>query len=108
MEHETDEVFVVGHRCPLCNWTMTAKPKPPTLREWLGDRVSELGRWAEVLREQPVPAGQLTSWEWFLSESLRPAVWMLRAAEKDGNQQVFGPRDMVDFVTRWDDFLGDC
>jgi hypothetical protein len=37
---------------------------PPTLREWLGDRVSELGRWADVLREQPVPAGWIKRWEW--------------------------------------------
>jgi len=39
-------------------------PKPPTLREWLGDRVSELGRWADVLREQPVPAGLFLRFEW--------------------------------------------
>lgn len=37
---------------------------PPTLREWLGDRVSEFGRWAEVLREQPVPAGWISEWRW--------------------------------------------
>jgi hypothetical protein len=36
-----------------------SEPKPPALREWLGDRVSELGRWAEVLREQPVAAGHI-------------------------------------------------
>jgi hypothetical protein len=41
-----------------------SEPKPPTLREWLGDRVSELGRWAEVLREQPVPAGKVGAWTW--------------------------------------------
>jgi hypothetical protein len=40
----------------------TPRPKPPTLREWLGDRVSELGRWAEVLREQPAPAGWIAEW----------------------------------------------
>lgn len=38
--------------------------KPPTLREWLGDRVAELGRWADVLRDQPVPAGCVSRWEW--------------------------------------------
>jgi hypothetical protein len=37
---------------------------PPTLREWLGPRVSELGRWTDVLREQPVPAGWIKRWEW--------------------------------------------
>lgn len=42
----------------------SAEPKPPTLREWLGDRVAELGPWAEVLREQPVPAGQIVAWHW--------------------------------------------
>lgn len=36
------------------------EPKPPTLREWLGDRVLELGPWANVLREQPVPAGHIS------------------------------------------------
>lgn len=41
-----------------------APPQPPTLREWLGDRVAELGRWADVLREQPVPAGMIVAWEW--------------------------------------------
>lgn len=38
--------------------------RSPTLREWLGDRVSELGRWADVLREQPVPAGWIVRLEW--------------------------------------------
>jgi hypothetical protein len=36
-----------------------SEPKPPTLREWLGDRASELGRWAEVLRPLPEPAGHI-------------------------------------------------
>lgn len=39
-------------------------PTPPTLREWLGDRVGELGPWADVLREQPVPAGWVREWQW--------------------------------------------
>lgn len=43
---------------------VTAPPSPPTIREWLGDRVSELGRWADVLREQPVPAGSIVEWRW--------------------------------------------
>lgn len=38
--------------------------KPPTLREWLGDRVSELGPWAGVLREQPVACGFVSRCEW--------------------------------------------
>lgn len=39
--------------------------KPPTLREWLGsDNVAVLGEWADVLREQPVPAGWVTEWQW--------------------------------------------
>jgi hypothetical protein len=89
MIHEADAAFVLGHPCPMCCWPLvaaevpaaynpsaanvaraverikaTAEPKPPTLREWLGDRVSELGRWAEVLRDQPVPAGRITGWRW--------------------------------------------
>lgn len=36
----------------------------PTLREWLGDRVSELGDWATVLREQPAPAAEVREWSW--------------------------------------------
>lgn len=63
-------------RCPRCNSCLFyAEQKhndrhgkecvqPPTLREWLGDRVADLGRWATVLREQPVPAGDVTAWEW--------------------------------------------
>jgi hypothetical protein len=38
---------------------------PPTLREWLGPaNVTALGPWADVLREQPVPAGPVTQWHW--------------------------------------------
>jgi hypothetical protein len=55
-----------------------AEPKPPTLREWLGDRVSELGRWAEVLREQPVPAGMIVAWHWDHSGP----EWLLIASDR--------------------------
>jgi hypothetical protein len=48
-----------GKSCEACR-----NPKPPTLREWLGPRVAELGEWAGVLREQPVPAGFVTAWAW--------------------------------------------
>jgi hypothetical protein len=54
------------------------KPKPPTLREWLGPRVSELGRWAEVLREQPVPAGMIVAWHWDHSGP----EWLLIASDR--------------------------
>lgn len=40
------------------------RAKPPTLREWLGDQVSELGPWADVLREQPMPAAEVREWKW--------------------------------------------
>jgi hypothetical protein len=50
-------------------------PKPPTLREWLGDRASELGRWAEVLREQPHPSGAVRVWTWKREPS---GTWFLR------------------------------
>lgn len=56
-------------RCATCQkWVyprcLACTKKPPTLREWLGDRVGELGRWADVLREQPVPAGWIERWDW--------------------------------------------
>jgi hypothetical protein len=54
------------------------EPKPPTLREWLGDRVSELGRWAEVLRDQPVPAGMIVAWHWDHSGP----EWLLIASDR--------------------------
>jgi hypothetical protein len=52
--------------------------RPPTLRDWLGDRVSELGRWAEVLREQPVPAGMIVAWHWDHSGP----EWLLIASDR--------------------------
>jgi hypothetical protein len=62
-------------QCSLCAEAV-APPKPPTLREWLGDRVSELGRWAEVLREQPVPAGWIERWTW----DRERGVWLMSGA----------------------------
>lgn len=53
-------------------------PKPPTLREWLGPRVAELGPWAEVLREQPVPAGMIVAWHWDRSGP----EWLLIASDR--------------------------
>lgn len=52
---------------------------PPTLREWLGPRGAELGRWAEVLREQPVPAGMIVAWHWDHSGP----EWLLIASDRD-------------------------
>lgn len=60
--------------------------EPPTLREWLGDRVSELGRWADVLREQPVPAGRITSWRWRLGHAERG--WTLHMITRGCDAQV--------------------
>jgi hypothetical protein len=61
-----------------------SEPKPPTLREWLGDRVFELGRWADVLREQPVPAGWIVRWEWARDEHREAGPWLLKAYGEDG------------------------
>jgi hypothetical protein len=58
--------------------------RPPTLREWLGDRVSELGRWAEVLREQPVAAGHAISWSW-KEHSTQRGMWMLNVILTSGD-----------------------
>ncbi len=55
----------------------------PTLRKWFGDRVSELGRWADVLREQPVPAGEIRRWEWVRIDS----AWQL-AGHLDGGGYI--------------------
>jgi hypothetical protein len=66
-------------------------PKPPTLRKWLGDRVSELGRWAEVLREQPVPAGRIVKWEW------REPCWL--GFDRCGGRYTLGLHTVFDVVT---------
>lgn len=56
-------------------------PKPPTLREWLGDRATELPpEWLTVLREQPVPAGWIARWEWVMYQGK----WHLNAHGKPG------------------------
>jgi hypothetical protein len=66
------------HYCFPCGDTQPwlSQQPAPTLREWLGPGVSELGRWAEVLREQPVPAGMIVAWEWIRVEALGD--WTLR------------------------------
>jgi hypothetical protein len=109
MIHEADAAFVLGHPCPMCCWPLvaaevpaaynpsaadvaraverikaTAEPKPPTLREWLGDRASELGRWAEVLREQPVPCGFITQVTWDMAHGQ----WALRFQHRFGINAV--------------------
>jgi hypothetical protein len=66
-------------------------PQPPTLSEWLGDRVSELGRWAEVLREQPVPAGRIVKWEW------REPCWL--GFDRCGGRYTLGLHTVFDVVT---------
>lgn len=64
--HEEARVWSVSRNAQAI--AAIVAPKPPTLREWLGDRVSELGPWADVLREQPVPAGMFQGFEWNGSE----------------------------------------
>jgi hypothetical protein len=74
-------------------WTLpkAQEPKPPTLREWLGDRVSELGRWADVLREQPVPVGEVVAWEWYQSLG----IWQLRVRCRVASSFTLGPGDIL-------------
>jgi hypothetical protein len=77
---------------------MAASPKPPTLREWLGDRVSELGRWADVLREQPVSAGDVSAWKWemFGSEwhlEYQSSAWRARLSRNTVRDAVTGDCD---------------
>jgi hypothetical protein len=76
-----------------------AEPKPPTLREWLGPRVSELGRWAEVLREQPVPAGWIAEWRWLGHGAL--GHWRAHGAVASAKpQEYIVDRSMVIRYTR--------
>lgn len=77
---------------------MASPPKPPTLREWLGDRVGELGRWADVLREQPVPAGDVSAWKWemFGSEwhlEYQSSAWRARLSRNSVRDAVTGDCD---------------
>jgi hypothetical protein len=74
LDHAADAAFVFGRPCPLCGHELhmvILEPKPPTLREWLGDRVSELWRWADVLCEQPP-----STWHWRQDNS---GAWILQA-----------------------------
>lgn len=78
---------MVAHEMHSDNTTLTTRtghaelppvtaPLSPTLREWLGDRVSKLGRWADVLRERPVPVGWIQRWWW----DAERAIWIVSGA----------------------------
>lgn len=71
-------------------------PKPPTLREWLGDRASELGPWAEVLRDQPVPRGWIQRWESYRTGD----TWEL-VAHGRGRSETITPTDVIYAIGTW-------
>lgn len=62
--------------------------EPSTLREWLGDRVSELGRWAVVLKDHPPD-----TWAWRRDNT---GGWFLQAP---GATIPTTPRDVIGAVT---------
>lgn len=81
-------------------WWAKAEPKPPTLREWLGDRVSELGPWADVLREQPAPAGWIERWE------CRAGIWIAFGGIR-GGRYTLGLHTLLDIATGAPEIFGD-
>jgi hypothetical protein len=65
-----------------------SSPLPPSLQEWLGDGVSELGPWAAVLKDTPPE-----TWEWRLDNR---GNWYLKAP---GATIPTTPKDVVGAVT---------